>query len=174
MSGDAPAADFGRALVAETKRRLLGESFPRLRKCLDLLDDKAIWRRPNPSMASVGNLTLHVLGNARQWFVSGLLGEPDDRDRTAEFAEPGPLPREELFRRIAETERECRRALEAVDPGTLLETRRVQVFEESGLSVLVHVVEHFSYHVGQIARATKAKENVDLEFYGGIDLEVGR
>lgn len=166
--------EFGRALVREAKRRLFDESFPRLRKCLALLDDRGIWRRPNRSMPSVGNLTLHMLGNARQWLVAGLLGEPDRRDRSAEFSETGPLPTEELLRRIDETESECRRALGSVDPATLLETRRVQVFEESGLSILVHVVEHFSYHVGQIARATKAKANVDLEFCGGIDLESGR
>lgn len=171
MSGDASESDFGRALVAETRRRLFDESFPRLRKCLSLLDEKSVWRRPNPSMASVGNLTLHLLGNARQWLVAGLLGEPEGRDRAAEFSEPGPHPTEDLLRRVDEAERECRRAMDAVDPETLLETRRVQIFEESGLSILVHVIEHFSYHVGQIARATKAKKNVDLEFYGGIDLE---
>jgi uncharacterized damage-inducible protein DinB len=38
------------------------------------------------------------------------------------------------------------------------------------LSILVHVVEHFSYHTGQIAYAVKAGKDLDLGFYRGVDL----
>ena len=54
----------------------------------------------------------------------------------------------------------------------LLRTYRVQGFVESGLSILVHVVEHFSYHTGQIAYIVKSRKNVDLGFYRGKDLNV--
>jgi len=43
--------------------------------------------------------------------------------------------------------------------------KKVQVYEESGLSIIVHVIEHFSYHIGQITYATKAIKNVDTKYY---------
>jgi SpoIID/LytB domain protein len=60
--------------------------------------------------------------------------------------------------------------LDRIDPSTLLQTHRVQGFVESGLSILVHVVEHFSYHTGQLAYIVKSRKNVDLGFYRGRDL----
>lgn len=164
----------GAALVAEALRRLLGESIPRLRKCLSLMDDDEIWQRPNEGTASAGNLVLHVLGNARQWIVTGLGDAVDNRRRSAEFDERGPIPRADLVRLVDETERDIRRVLETLDPETLLEVRRVQVFRETGVSILVHVVEHFSYHVGQIGYALKSRRGVDLGYYDGIDLETDR
>lgn len=168
------AESVGAALVAEARRRLVGESIPRLRKCLSLMNDDEIWRRPNESTASAGNLVLHILGNARQWIVAGLGGAADDRRRSDEFDERGPIPRAELVRLVDETEREIERALGKIDPATLLDVRRVQVFRETGVSILVHVVEHFSYHVGQIGYALKSRRGVDLGYYDGIDLETDR
>ena len=41
----------------------------------------------------------------------------------------------------------------------------VQGFDESGLSILVNVVEHFSYHVGEITWVVKSSKAVDLRYY---------
>jgi len=38
------------------------------------------------------------------------------------------------------------------------------------VSILVHVVEHFSYHVGQITYYVKSRKGIDLKYYSGIDL----
>ena len=35
---------FGRALIAETERRLFDESVPRLKRCLSLLEEEQVWR----------------------------------------------------------------------------------------------------------------------------------
>lgn len=171
MTEDGSGADFGRALLVEARRRLLGESVPRLKKCLGLLSQEEVWRHPNAETASVGNLVLHLLGNVRQYVVSGLGGAPDRRRRAQEFAEAGPLPTSELLSRLDALVAEVEEALDRVDPVSLLEKRRVQGFEESGLSILVHVVEHFSYHVGQISYVTKARLAVDLKYYDGVNLE---
>ena len=53
----------------------------------------------------------------------------------------------------------------------LLKIRPVQTFKESGLSILIHVTEHFSYHTGQIAYITKMIKDGQLGFYEGIKLE---
>jgi uncharacterized damage-inducible protein DinB len=59
-----------------------------------------------------------------------------------------------------------------VPEADLLQQRRVQGFELSGLGMVLHVVEHLSYHTGQIAYLTKALKNRDLGFYDGIDLNI--
>ncbi|KAA3632305.1 MAG: hypothetical protein DWQ02_14890, partial [Bacteroidetes bacterium] len=47
----------------------------------------------------------------------------------------------------------------------LLGLHDVQVYKETGTSILVHVIEHFSYHTGQIVFFTKWRMDVDLGFY---------
>jgi len=61
--------------------------------------------------------------------------------------------------------------MRSVNPSALLEKRPVQIYEESGLSILVHVVEHFSYHTGQITYYVKTRKGVDTGYYAGQDLE---
>ncbi|NIR47590.1 DUF1572 domain-containing protein [candidate division KSB1 bacterium] len=167
---DSQVQTFGQVLIVECERRLFDESLPRLKKCLSLLTEDEIWFRPNDETVSVGNLVLHLCGNVRQWIMSGLGGAKDTRERSKEFSEQGPLPMGQLERRLEETMAEVRRVLRELDPTTLLEKRPVQAFEESGISILVHVVEHFSYHVGQITYFVKSTKGVDLQYYQGVDL----
>ena len=48
----------------------------------------------------------------------------------------------------------------------LLERRDIQVFEGvSGLAAVLHVVEHFSWHTGQIAWIAKQRTANDLGYY---------
>jgi len=54
----------------------------------------------------------------------------------------------------------------------LLRKRMVQGFELDGIGIITHVVEHYSYHTGQIALLTKLLVNKDLGFYDGMDLNV--
>lgn len=161
---------FGKGLIAECERRLFEESLPRIRKCLGLLTVEEIWHRPNPETVSVGNLVLHLCGNVRQWICTGLGGRPDHRERSKEFTESGPLPTEELLKRLEATMNEAAKVMQSVDPATLLAKRPVQIYEESGLSILVHVVEHFSYHTGQITYYVKTRKGVDTGYYAGQDL----
>lgn len=161
---------FGSALIAEARKRLFGESLPRLKKCLSLLSEEEIWFRPNSETVSVGNLVLHLCGNLRQWIVSALGGATDVRVRSQEFSEPGPLPTAALLERLQKTMGEAETVLKSLDPATLLAKRHVQGFQETGLSILVHVVEHFSYHVGQVTYFVKSRKGVDLGYYAGVDL----
>ena len=162
---------FGIALIEESKRRLFDESVPRIKKCLANLSEEEVWRRPNAETVSVGNLVLHLCGNVRQWICTGLGGDPDHRERSAEFDEAGPISTELLVARLDETMADAEHVMDAADPAKLLDMRPVQGFEESGLSILVHVVEHFSYHTGQITYAVKSNKAIDLGYYAGEDLE---
>jgi uncharacterized damage-inducible protein DinB len=161
---------LGEALVRECRRRL-DESLERIRACLSHLTTEETWRRPNEHTVSIGNLVLHLAGNVRQWIVSALGAREDVRNRPAEFTERGPIPAAELLARLEAVMAEAAAVIDRLDAGSLLERRQVQGFEETGLSILVHVVEHFSYHTGQIAYAVKAGKDLDLGFYRGVNLD---
>jgi len=160
------------ALVAEVKRRLIEEGQARIEQCLNQLNDQEIWHRPNQNSNSIGNLVLHLCGNVRQWILTGLAGQPDIRERDLEFDEQGPVPVETLIKQLAGLMQEVSAYLDEMPAETILEVKNVQGFEETGLTVLVHVVEHFSYHVGQITYITKALKDIDTQYYGGLDLNI--
>ncbi len=163
---------FSDLLIAEIRRRLLGEGAPRIRKCLAELDEAEIWFRPNEHSNAVGNLVLHLCGNVRQWIVSALGAYPDVRQRQLEFDERGPISAAELVRRLDEVMAEVEKVLDRLTPDKILEEYQVQGYRETGLSILVHVTEHFSYHVGQITYFVKWRKNMDVGYYKGVDLDV--
>ena len=57
-----------------------------------------------------------------------------------------------------------------LDRSRLLEVRSVQAYEFSAIGIIIHVVEHFSYHTGQVAFWVKQLKDVDLQFFAGVDL----
>jgi uncharacterized damage-inducible protein DinB len=162
--------ELAAALIQESRRRLFDESLPRIRNCLARLTVDEIWARPNEQTVSAGNLVLHLSGNVRQYVIATLGGVADVRERQAEFDAAGPMATPELLDRLEKTMAEASGVIDRLDPAALLKTYRVQGFVESGLSILVHVVEHFSYHTGQIVYIVKSRKNIDLGFYRGKDL----
>jgi uncharacterized damage-inducible protein DinB len=158
------------ALVREVQFRLYKECLPRILNCLDQLDDNQIWWRPNESSNSIGNLILHLCGNVRQWIYTGLGSYADNRNRQSEFDERGPISREELVSKLTATMSMVKPVIENVPVDELLNRRPVQTFEETGLTILIHVTEHFSYHTGQIAYITKMLKDRSLGFYDGVPL----
>ncbi len=164
-------SQFRDALLQEVITRLYEESLPRILKCLDQLTEEDIWWRPNPSSNSVGNLVLHLTGNVRQWIYAGLGGYADDRRRQTEFDTLEGLSRRQLADVLTETMALIRPVIEQLPESEMLRKRPVQTFEETGLTILIHVTEHFSYHTGQIAYITKMLYDRQLGFYEGISLE---
>ena len=161
---------FMSALITEVKRRLIQESVSRIKKCLGQLEDAEIWYRPNNNTVSVGNLVLHLCGNVRQWILSGMAGKPDHRNRQGEFDTTGPIPRGKLVEDLDQLMEEVSIYLNTISFDQLVAVYKVQGFEESGIAILLHVVEHFSYHVGQITYFVKTRKDIDLKYYGGLDL----
>lgn len=157
-------------LIRDVRYRLFGECMPRIKMCLDKLTEEQIWWRPNDSSNSIGNLVIHLTGNVRQWVMNGIAGQSDTRTRQQEFDEQGPLPTAEIWHRLHTVMQEIIPVLDAIAPEDLVQTRPVQVYEETVISILVHVTEHFSYHTGQIAWVTKMLTEKELGFYKGIDL----
>jgi uncharacterized damage-inducible protein DinB len=158
------------SLVAASKRHLFDESWARIKKATDYLDSAELWSRPNEATNSVGNLILHLEGNVRQWIVSGLGGAPDDRDRDLEFAERRHLPKDEILAALERTLQKAESVIDRLDSKSLMDRHRIQGYDVSSVDVLVHVVEHFSYHVGQVTHIVKSLRGVDLAYYGDRDL----
>ncbi|MCB0713164.1 MAG: DUF1572 family protein [Ignavibacteriae bacterium] len=148
----------------------LYEGVERISTCFSQLSEEDIWRNHNANLVSIGNLVLHLQGNVSQYIIQGLGGEEYHRHRDGEFSEKPGLSREELLERITGTIDQAAGVIEGLDEAALLRAITIQGFEHTGLSALIHVVEHFSYHVGQITFATKYLKDVDLGYYAGLDL----
>lgn len=153
--------------------RVYEEGVERINKVLALLTEEEVWYRPNDAANSVGNLVLHLCGNVTQWIGSGVGSQLDQRARDAEFDASSQISKEELMKKLQELRVITDQALATiVSEDQLTDQRKVQGFEETVLSILIHVTEHFSYHVGQIAIIAKYQKGEDLGFYADMDLNV--
>ena len=159
------ADSVSRAFIDRANAFLTGDYLPKIERCLEQLNDDQIWWRPNAESNSIGNLVLHLCGNARQWIVCGLGFEPDNRNRDAEFARRDPVPRDQLLTLLRTTLSDVENTLRRLDPTTLLETRKIQGSDVDVLEAIFHVTEHFSMHTGQIIMLTKMITQQDLKFY---------
>jgi uncharacterized damage-inducible protein DinB len=138
---------------------------PKMVHCLENMTDDQIWWRPNEQSNSAGNLVLHLCGNLKQWIVSGLGGSKFRRDRDAEFATREHVPKAELIAEIEAVVREVENEFRKFPTGQLLVRYPIQAYRVSALQAIYHVVEHFSYHLGQILYIYKLQTATDPGFY---------
>jgi len=143
---------------------------PKIERCLERLTDEQIWWRPNEESNSIGNLVLHLCGNARQWIVCGVGRASSTRDRDAEFAQRETIERDRLLALLRTTLTDVDSTLRELepklsDPQTLLARRSIQGSDVDVLEAIFHVTEHFSMHTGQIIMLTKMMTTADLRFY---------
>ncbi|MCG3162471.1 MAG: hypothetical protein JMDDDDMK_03726 [Acidobacteria bacterium] len=170
-----PAAALPAALMflRHARFRLLEDYFVKINAALETLSDEQVWRRPNESSNSIGNLLLHLSGNVRQWIVSGVGGAEDLRDRAGEFAARGSVSKGELIELLKATldeasavllriENEC---AAAQSDAPLQRVCKPQAYETTVLDAIFHVVEHFSCHTGQIIFAAKWLAEGQVSFY---------
>lgn len=150
MTTDELAAAVGRAAVQE-----LDNARSRIRHCLDQLTDDQVWWRCGPQLNSIGNLILHLCGNVRQWIVAGIGGVADTRDRPAEFTERGPIPKAALLSRLDAVVDEANEVLIRLTALQLLEDRRIQEFDVTGLGAIFDSIPHFRGHTQEIIHLTR-------------------
>lgn len=165
-----PAA---RAFLRQARFRLREDYLAKLKLALAALTDEQIWWRPNDASNSIGNLLLHLCGNPRQWIVAGVGGAADRRTRAEEFAAQGTLDKHGLLAVLETTLAEVDGVLGEVERKVLAENsdaplQRVilpQGFSQTVLDAIFHVVEHFSYHTGQIIYLAKQVSGQPTQFY---------
>jgi uncharacterized damage-inducible protein DinB len=160
-SAQTPAQEF-----IEASRVFLRDDYlPKLLTCVEQLSDEDLWWRPNPVSNSVGNLIVHLCGNLRQWIVSSVGDVHFERDRDAEFAARGPLPKGTLVANLTRVTQEVDDVLARISVEQLLTRHRIQKYDVTTLQAVYHVIEHFSYHLGQILYIYKMRTGHDPHFY---------
>src|SRR5438094_2547646 len=147
--------EIGQLFITRSRHHLSEDFLPKIERCLELLTDEQIWWRANPQSNSIGNLILHLSGNVRQWIVSGLGGAADSRDRDSEFAQRNVISRDALTATLRKTLADADTTLVNFESDKLLDRNNIQGSEVSALEAILHVVEHFSMHTGQIILMTK-------------------
>ncbi len=137
-----------------------------------LLEEQDVWKRSNEASNSMGNLILHLCGNITQYVISSLGETEDMRERDIEFDTQSGLSKAELLKKLNDTVNKAKDVIENTTSKEWLKKRAVQGFNFSGIGVVLHVVEHYSYHTGQIVFWVKQLKNTDFRFYNGTDLNV--
>ncbi len=151
----------------------MDESSRMIRLSFDQLTEEDIWKRPNGNSNSVGNLILHLCGNITQYAIASLGNKQDKRQRDTEFEAKEGYLKKELLEKLTHTVDKAKDTIQNVSVSELLREREVQGFVFSGIGILIHVAEHYSYHTGQIAFWTKQlKDKKSLGFYDGINLNI--
>ena len=150
----------------------LQEGVQRIARCLDQLTPEQIWHDHNSNLVSVGNLILHLQGNVSQYIIKGIADREYERHRDAEFSAKPNLSAADLLHEISGTVDQATSIIRNLTDRELDADVNVQGFHHTGTSSIVHVVEHFSYHVGQITFAVKFLKDIDLGYYAGLDLDL--
>ncbi len=147
------------------RTKLRKEYLPKIEDCLKNLSDDDIWWRAYETNNSIGNLMLHLAGNIRQWVVQHLGGKEFQRERDKEFSERTHIPKQELIAHLRSAVLDVDEVLAAFPMEKLLSTYEIQKYNVTAMEAILHITEHFSYHVGQIVYITKQRTGKDLKFY---------
>ena len=148
----------------------MDESTRMITLAINELDEDQIWLRPNQKSNSIGNLILHLCGNITQYGISSLGKLPDLRERDLEFAVLEGLSKEELLQKLVKTVENAKKIIQSLHAEEFICKRQVQAYNLTGIGIIMHVVEHYSYHTGQIAFWVKQLADKDLGFYTGVSL----
>ncbi|GJM23408.1 MAG: hypothetical protein DHS20C15_33230 [Planctomycetota bacterium] len=158
---------LGHSFLRESAKYLGEVYLPRIERALAILPEKDLWRRPHRDVISVGMILQHLDGNVRQWILSGLGGESDARARATEFEKHERATAAELLANLRSTVEQSAALIAGLSKHELKRSHRIQDFEVTGLDAIYHVVEHFSWHTGQLVWLAKACAGRDhgLSFY---------
>ncbi|MEO7039303.1 MAG: DinB family protein [Candidatus Elarobacter sp.] len=155
--------DIAIPLLADVRAFLFDDYLVKIVRCLDTLDEESVWWRTNPESNSIGNLMLHLDGSTRMWVI-GVAGKRRIvRDRDSEFTERGPLAKSALLARLRSTLAEVDEVLGLLDDAVMLERRPSSTGEVTVLWAVLHAVEHFAMHTGQIILLTKMRTGAALQ-----------
>ena len=157
-------------IVQEFELRVFDESYPRVYKCLSLINQDQLWDSPNSNVPAIGCLVLHLCGNARQWILSGIGDDKDNRNREDEFIIHHNIRKSDFIFLLENLKVQLKNCLQNMPEDILLQRKKIQGYDVTGFSAIIHVIEHFSYHTGQITTLTKIYVDKDTGYYSGRNL----
>lgn len=136
--------------------RITGVLPGQIRAAVEPLTDQEIWWRPNEKSNSIGNLILHLSGSLNHYLNRNIGGIPFDRDRDAEFAARGPMPKRELMGIFDDMVTRSERTLAALAPSRLTDPSTDPERLNWLVEDLISIVTHLSTHTGQILWIAKS------------------
>lgn len=113
--------------------------------------------RLDPESNSLVTLLLHLSGNLKSRWKDFLTtdGEKPDRNRDAEFEDPGTFTQEELMARWAEGWGHLFAALESMTDADLARTVTIRGQAHSVVEAINRQLTHYAYHAGQLVFLAK-------------------
>lgn len=139
-------------MLIDTLQFLFNRDLTKLKEELELYaNEENIWRIDQNILNSAGNLTLHLIGNLNTYIGAELGGTGYIRNRPEEFALKN-VPRRELIKKIEDTMEVLDTTLPMLT-GEQMSGEYPQVVFDRTVSteyMLVHLVTHLSYHLGQV------------------------
>jgi len=162
-----------REFTERAVHHLREEYLPRIERASAAMPREDLWWRPHREANSVGNLLLHLRGNVSQWILEGLGGVEFTRDRDAEFAAEGGASCASLLGELRAVVGQACVVIEGLGAAELAAERRIQGFTTTGMGAVLHVVEHFSWHSGQIVWMVKLRAGAGhgIAFYDDRSLQ---
>lgn len=139
-------------MLQPTLQNIFLRDLNRLRHEIELYkNEQAIWLIDKDIKNSAGNLTLHLIGNLNMYIGAELGKTGYVRNRELEFSLKD-VPRSELLTKLDETILMIKTVLSALPEAALQDEYPIIVFEQktSTQYMLVHLVTHLSYHLGQV------------------------
>ena len=114
-------------------------------------DDESLWARPEGIKNPGGVLAQHLVGGLRHFIAGRLGGSGYVRDRDAEFRESG-AGKDDLLALVDAASHEVGRAFGGMDSGALERDfpDPVAGHHVGTLELLLHLLSHLGYHLGQI------------------------
>jgi hypothetical protein len=152
---------------------LLDQSMTKIRHCLGQLNENQIWWRPEPSMNSIGNLMLHLIGNLRQWGVVPFTLANDRRDRESEFQEDAKQDSGEVLRLLETVVAEAKEQWQHLAAGQLRRKIEIQGFDVTHMHAIVHTSSHFVGHTHQVVQLTRMQLGTNYQFQWSPKQEPG-
>lgn len=144
----------------------LDAALSRIAHCVNQLSEEQVWHRPPNGMNAVGNLLLHLAGNVTQVITNNLNGEPDMRQRQAEFDEREPIPKVELLDVLTICVKHAKWAIVAASDERLARVVRVNNNDWSGVQAVVRSIAHFRGHAQEIIHMTRELLGDRYQFAG--------
>ena len=132
---------------AEIHRRLL--------QAIGQLNDDQINWRFNSECNSIANIVVHIRGNIHQRIEAGILGNPDTRNREAEFDPVVRLTLLEAQRSIEESFDLLENTVRGLSDDDWLKEQQVRGKSVTVYDVLNQCNAHFSEHLGQVLYIAK-------------------
>lgn len=143
--------------------RITGVLPGQIRAAVEKLTEEQIWWRPNEKSNSVGNLVLHLSGSLNHYLNRNIGGIVYDRNRDAEFAARGPMPKQELMAIFDDMIARADETLSRLTPERLGDPSTDPERQTYLVEDLIGIVTHLSTHTGQILWIAKMLNEGSLD-----------